>query len=246
MGLEMVKKIPKNVKVKLESEIIDDYYTKRACDSQDLDIKKKSRHILEVQNIAPESDWSIGVIFGSSGSGKTSLAKKLFGANCFQTALNLEKPIISQFGDSMNFEDRAKLLNGIGLNSVPCWVRQAKTLSNGQRARAEASLLISDQSKNLVCIDEWTSVVDRPVAKVMSHCLQKFARKQKKKIILVTCHRDVIEWLKADWMIDCNTEKFINRSELKQGFFLSQKQNLNSTSEGSTEKVGSILASIII
>jgi ATPase subunit of ABC transporter with duplicated ATPase domains len=39
------------------------------------------------------------------------------------------------------------MLNGIGLNSVPCWLRPVKTLSNGQKARAEALLLMSSNKE---------------------------------------------------------------------------------------------------
>lgn len=84
------------------------------------------------------------------------------------------------------------------------------TLSNGQKARAEAALAMV-KTNDTVIIDEWTSVVDRTVAKVMSHCIQKFARKNKKKIILISCHYDVIEWLNPDWIIDCNKSQWIDR-----------------------------------
>ena len=58
----------------------------------------------------------------------------------------------------------------MGLSQVPCWVRPAFTLSNGQQARAKIALTLAD-NKDLAVIDEWTSVVDRTVAKVMSHAV---------------------------------------------------------------------------
>ena len=206
--------IPQKAEVILQSEIFNNFRCKMACDSLDIDITKKSVHHLKVDNINIPNDWSIGVIYGASGSGKTTLAKQLFGEDCFKTIMDENTPIINQLPKELSYEDCSSILNGIGLTSVVCWVRPVKTLSNGQRARAEAALLMT-QSDDVTIIDEWTSVVDRTVAKAMSHCVQKFARRQKKRIILLSCHYDIIEWVKPDWLIDCN----------KQQFFLPQSED---------------------
>lgn len=213
----MKTKIPQIAEVTLQSEIFNNFRCKMACDSLDIDIKKKSVHKLRIENIFVPDDWSIGVIYGASGSGKTTLAKNLFGENCFKAALSEDEPIINQFPEQMSYEQCSSLLNGIGLTSVVCWVRPVKTLSNGQRTRAEAALLMT-RSSEIVAIDEWTSVVDRTVAKAMSHCVQKFARKNKKQIILLSCHNDILEWVKPDWLIDCNKQTF-NLPQSKDFFF---------------------------
>jgi hypothetical protein len=46
---------------------------------------------------------------------------------------------------------------------------------------------------------------------VMSHCVAKHARRSQRKIVLLSCHYDVIEWLNPDWVIDCNEQKFVDR-----------------------------------
>lgn len=215
--------IPNKVEVILESPINTSFRCKMACDSLDIDQKKKSIHHLKIDGINIPSNWNVGLIYGASGSGKTTLAKKLFGEDVFKFVLNVEESIINQFPKSLTYDECAALLSGIGLNSVPCWVRPVKTLSNGQRARAEAALLMV-QNEGIINIDEWTSVVDRTVAKAMSYCLQKFARKHNKQIILLSCHYDVLEWLVPDWLIDCNEQKF----HLKQNedFFFSKREQL--------------------
>lgn len=53
-------------------------------------------------------------------------------------------------------------------------------------------------------MDEYTSVVDRNVAKSMSNALQKFIRNEGKQIILATCHYDILDWLQPDWIYDLN------------------------------------------
>ena len=56
----------------------------------------------------------------------------------------------------------------------------------------------------IIFVDEYTSVVDRNVAMAMSNALQKYIRKNKKRIILATCHYDIFEWLRPDWIYDLN------------------------------------------
>jgi ABC-type multidrug transport system ATPase subunit len=179
--------------LELKCDIPDSYRVKRAANSLDIDVEKKSTHKFAVKADI-DTDYSIGLIVGASGSGKTTFANHVFGQDCFKEYLDKSKPVIEQFPKEMGYDDCAKLLSGVGLTSVPCWIRPAHTLSNGQRSRAEAALALCNSSDSVpVVIDEWTSVVDRTVAKVMSHCVQKHARKQKKRIILLSCHYDVIE-----------------------------------------------------
>lgn len=219
-------KIPNKIDFKLQSELFNNFRCKMACDSLDIDINKKSVHHLKIDNINIPEKWNVAVIYGASGSGKTTLAKHLFGEDIFNNILNENEPIINQLDEDFSYEECANILNGIGLNSVPCWVRPVKTLSNGQKARAEAALLMT-QKKELTIIDEWTSVVDRTVAKAMSHCIQKFAKKHNKKIILLSCHYDIIEWIKPDWVIDCNKQEF--KLPISDDFFFNKREQLEFT-----------------
>lgn len=230
-----------NYSVKLQSEASDGYRCNRAANSVDLDVSKKLTHEMNV-SVDMETDFNVGVIVGASGSGKTTLAKEMFGEDCFATPLDMSKPIIEQFPESYSYDDCVNLLTGIGLNSVPCWIRPVHTLSNGQKARAEAALIMC-QDKTIVCIDEFSSVVDRTVAKAMAHCVQKFARKNKRRIVLCSCHYDVLAWLQPDWVIDCNEQSF-TRTPVED--WLKKKTNYNSTSEKFTGPHGSNLVSITI
>jgi ABC-type lipoprotein export system ATPase subunit len=182
----------------------------KAANSLDIDVEAKSKHHLKV-SADLETDYNVGLIVGASGSGKTTLAKQIFGQDCFESTLDQQTPIIDQLPPHLDYDHCASLLSGVGLTSVPCWIRPVYTLSNGQKARAEACL---QMLKPNAVIDEWTSVVDRNVGKVMSHCVQKHARKMKKKIVLASCHYDVMEWLNPDWIIDCNTQEYIDRRSM--------------------------------
>jgi ABC-type ATPase with predicted acetyltransferase domain len=236
-------KFPNKVEFTLQSEVFPNFRCKMAADSLDIDVNKKSVHHVKIENINVPEEWSVGCVVGNSGSGKTTLLHHIFGSDCFNALLDSEQPIINQFPKSMTYEECANILTGVGLNSVPCWIRAVKTLSNGQKARAEAALLMC-QEKQIIFIDEWTSVVDRTVAKAMSICLSKYAKRNKKKIIICSCHFDIIEWLNPDWLIDCNEQAF--KLPVGDGFFLSQGNNSHLQSGKLKEILGTDLASIII
>jgi GNAT superfamily N-acetyltransferase len=57
---------------------------------------------------------------------------------------------------------------------------------------------------NLVVIDEFTSVVDRTVARIASAAISNAIRlnKIKARLVAITCHDDVIPWLQPDWVLD--------------------------------------------
>lgn len=194
----------------------------KAANSLDIDIAKKLRHEFKVEADI-ESDYNVGLILGASGSGKTTLAHEIWGADCFDELLDLTLPVIDQFPEGIEYDDCARMLAGVGLTSVPCWIRPAITLSNGQRCRAEIALQMAPKAAGVVVLDEWTSVVDRTVGKVMSHCIQKHARKMGKRVVLLSCHYDVLDWLNPDWVIDCNKQKYTDRRGLQSAFRRSEE-----------------------
>lgn len=200
--------------VTLSSPVATGYRCQRAADSLDIDAAKKAVHELRVE-VDLETPWALGMIVGASGSGKTTAARVLFPAVDFERQiLEPSTPVIEQFPAAWTYDQCAQALMAIGLSQVPCWIRPAHTLSNGQRARAEAALQLARDGDGPVVIDEWTSVVDRTVGKAMSHCAQKHARRSGRPLVLLSCHYDVIDWINPDWLIDCNTQTFHDRRSL--------------------------------
>ena len=113
--------------------------------------------------------------------------------------LTNNKPLISNF-DWLEPKEATFLLSAMGLASVPTWLRPYALLSNGEQYRASLAYKVGKASENdVILIDEFTSVVDRDVAKAMSNALQKYIRRTNKKIILASCHFDIMEWLLPDW-----------------------------------------------
>ncbi len=68
-------------------------------------------------------------------------------------------------------------------------------------------------SSAIVAFDEFTSVVDRNVARVVSAAIAKGIRSGNlaRRFVAVTCHYDVTEWLAPDWVIDMATCTFQRR-----------------------------------
>lgn len=152
--------------------------------------------------------WNVGLIVGASGSGKTTIAKKVFSDfKLFDGFDWLCDSVIDDFGDEYSAKQITEILSKVGFSSPPDWLKPFAVLSNGQKMRAELARLILTADKPVI-YDEFTSVVDRQVAKIGSAAIQKFIRKSAKQFIAVSCHYDIEEWLEPDWIFDCNKMEF--------------------------------------
>ena len=192
----------------LKSEVKKDEYTNYIQDTFDLKVGDVSKVCIPNKlNIESFKDWNIGVICGASGSGKSTILKHLAKQHNTKIASPLfdsTKCLISNF-DTMTPKDATMLLSQMGLASVPTWIRPFNVLSNGEQYRASLAKAVSDaKDDEIIFVDEYTSVVDRNVAMSMSNALQKYIRRTNKKIILATCHYDIFEWLRPDWIYDLN------------------------------------------
>jgi len=156
--------------------------------------------------------WNIGLIVGNSGSGKSSVAKKCFG-EIHQLEWNNES-IIENFDKSLTMDQITFILGSVGFNSIPYWLKPFSVLSNGEKSRVELARLLAE--KEFSIYDEFTSMVDRDVAKSMSFSVQKAARKLNKKLILISCHKDIEEWLEPCWILDMDKNVFFCQKKEKE------------------------------
>lgn len=193
-------------KVNLISYVEKDNYTDYVCDKFDLAIQDKvvtEVPIFSLEDLNSIDNWNIGLVCGNSGSGKSTVLRHL--GRIPQPQYDYSKSVVSQF-PNLKEEDVVDLLTSVGLASVPTWLHKPNELSNGELARLDICKIISEVKDDVILIDEFTSVVNRDCAKSLSFALQRYIRKNNKKIILSSCHFDIIEWLKPDWIFNLNKQ----------------------------------------
>jgi hypothetical protein len=156
-----------------------------------------------------DDDWQVGVIVGPSGSGKTSMGRDVLGPEALWTGgvWPDDAPIVDAIAPGGDFNDVTAALSAVGLGSVPSWLRPYGVLSNGEKFRAELARIVAEAPGRVV-IDEFTSVVDRQIAKIGALAFQKAWRRTKGKAVLLSCHYDVLDWLEPDWIFDTSTGVF--------------------------------------
>jgi len=155
----------------------------------------------------PDS-YAIGLIVGPSGSGKSSLLSEI--GNIEMPQWDDSKSVCSHFADDVDAKEK---LGAAGLNSIPAMLLPYSRLSNGQKFRANIARLLNSN----VVIDEFTSVVDRQVAKSCSWAVQRYIRGMGlRNVVFASCHYDIIEWLNPDWVFDTETKVMSNRGLVRR------------------------------
>lgn len=198
-------------------------------------IKENFIGSIDIEN----KDWQIGIIVGSSGSGKSTIAKQIF-KDYYITAFNYgDESVLDEMPKDKTTEQITTIFNSVGFATVWSWLKPYHVLSNGEKMRVDLARAILSDSDMFV-FDEFTSVVDRTIAKTASFAIQKSVRKLNKKFVAVSCHHDIIEWLEPDWVYDTDAKQF----------FFAQKntkdQNYALKLENVQQKNGTFLKNIII
>ena len=187
-------------------------------------------------------EWNVGLIVGSSGTGKTTIAREVFpDSYIFEQSYN-EKSVIDDMPDDKSIKEITKAFTSVGFASPPSWLKPYAVLSNGEKMRCDLAKSILEENEMIV-FDEFTSVVNREVAKTGSLAIQKAVRRSGKKFIAVSCHSDIIEWLMPDWIYNTDEKRFFFVKENTSH----QKLNWKSIRQGVTKRdFGSRLKSITI
>lgn len=172
----------------------------------DVPLAERASESFQVDLPDPDEEWTIGAIVGPSGSGKTTIARAAFGDAFYEVSQwPSDRAVIDGFGE-VPVKQITSTLTAVGFSSPPSWLKPYHVLSNGEKFRcdlARALLLVN----RVVVFDEFTSVVDRTVAKVGSAAIARSLRAGlvDKRFVAVTCHYDLLEWLEPDWVLDMAT-----------------------------------------
>lgn len=162
----------------------------------------------EVNLPLEDRPWHVGLVVGPSGSGKSTIARHLWPeALAASEPWPADRALVDAFPAEMSIKEITLLLSSVGFSSPPAWRLPYHVLSTGQRYRAELARLLAARRPLTVC-DEYTSVIDRTVAQIGSHALQKTVRRRRQRFIAVTCHEDVEAWLDPDWVYRVAENRF--------------------------------------
>ena len=185
--------------MRLSCKIAPDEKTSRLSEAFDYDFDGEI--VTEIKDL-PElpDDFSIGLIVGPSGGGKTTLLNTL--GEIKKPTWEDGKSVFSHFS---SYEEALERFGAVGFNSIPQMCLPYKKLSNGEKFRCDLARSLDSGA----VIDEFTSVVNRDVAKSASNAIKRYVtKKQLKKIVLASCHYDIIEWLRPDWTYKVLTGEF--------------------------------------
>jgi GNAT superfamily N-acetyltransferase len=88
-------------------------------------------------------------------------------------------------------------------------VRPFDALSNGQQFRVSLARALADAAVDgrMRVVDEYSSVVDRTVARIGSAAVAASVRRLGLQFVAVTCHYDVLDWLDPDWIYEPHTNQ---------------------------------------
>ena len=230
----------------------DSFRSQQVAGMFDLPIADTSRAHVRAQLPGLNEPWEIGMIVGPSGSGKSAIARAAYRANLVQPSRwPRDVAIVDAMGDGP-IHRITHTLTCVGLGSPRTWVKPYAVLSNGEKfrcdlARALLKAMSTEQADEnaalanqpLVVMDEYTSVVSRAIARVASAALSRAIRSKQipVRFVAVTCHEDVIPWLRPDWVLRMQPAEMAG-----QGTPISEISNLKSeTSDPSSDSFLGVL-----
>lgn len=199
-----------SVHLKVESDIRLSPRVKQLSGMFDAPIAEKLSHQWDGEIPIDDRPWNVGLIVGPSGAGKSSVARQMFGEE--RKFVWASQSIIDDFAKKFTIAEIAEICSAVGFNTIPSWAKPHAVLSTGEKFRVDLARRLIEIEDDLIMVDEFTSVVDRQVAHIGCHAVQKHVRKSGKKFVAVTCHYDVVDWLQPDWMLEPATMSFQWRS----------------------------------
>lgn len=217
------------IETAVESAVTETFRVKQVAGLFDLDVQAKSSRSWRVELPEHDGEWSIGAIVGPSGSGKSRVARAAYGdALVERFDWPHDRAVVDAFPEAMSAKDITAVLSSVGFSSPPAWVLPYHVLSNGQKFRCDMARALlcpppGGPTPGMVAMDEFTSVVDRQVAQFGSAAIAKTVRGKRlakaggaSRFVAVTCHHDILEWLRPDWVLDMASGRLARGS--LQGF----------------------------
>jgi ABC-type dipeptide/oligopeptide/nickel transport system ATPase subunit/GNAT superfamily N-acetyltransferase len=196
------------IDVAVETEIKQTLRVEQLSAMFDAPVGDKCRLEWKIDFPIEEQPWNVGLVVGPSGSGKSTIMRSVWGEppELSWTAGS----VVDDFKKGIPIGDIAAACQAVGFNTIPAWMRPQSVLSNGEKFRVDLARRLLELPDPIV-VDEFTSVVDRQVAQIGCHAVQKHVRRSKRQFVGVSCHYDIIDWLQPDWVLDMATRTFTRR-----------------------------------
>src|SRR3954453_20308130 len=176
-----------NYKITVACPIHDSFRVQQVAGMFDVPLAEKASEQFIADVPDTDENWQIGLIVGPSGSGKSTIARRAFGENVYTNAdWPTDRAVVDCFG-KLSVRYVVELFTAVGFGSPPSWIKPYHVLSNGERFRCDLARALAkgyrlsaignqpsqasgrepkaESRQPLVVFDEFTSVVDRNVAK---------------------------------------------------------------------------------
>jgi uncharacterized protein len=141
---------------------------------------------------------------GPSGSGKSSILRevgKQLKAHDAMICTLPDVPLIEAIPGSM--PERLATLTACGLGEARLMLRTPSQLSDGQRYRFRVAMAFASGTGTIM-MDEFTAVLDRPLAKVLAYNVRKLVSRSGIGALCATTHDDIAADLQLDVWVQCH------------------------------------------
>jgi GNAT superfamily N-acetyltransferase len=218
------------IDITVSCNVHDSFRVQQVAGMFDVPLAEKASEHFQADVPGVREEWQIGLIVGPSGSGKSTIARRAFAPDLYSSVdWPADRAVVDCFGE-LSVRHVVELFTAVGFGAPPSWVKPYQVLSNGERFRCDLARSLArglgtggwglekrtvgilqppapSPQAPLVVFDEFTSVVDRNVAKVCSAAIAKGIRRGHLpcRFVAVTCHYDVAPWLEPDWILDMAT-----------------------------------------
>ena len=223
--------------------VFDSFRVQQVAGMFDVPLAQRASERFSVEIPDWNDAWRVGLIVGPSGSGKSTIAREIFGPRLYRRAdwpedrAVIDCVLPEAAGGTRPIKEITRLFTAVGFGSPPSWVKPYQVLSGGEQFRCDLARGLAEAACGVQCVegevnsnhpaphtphstphpllafDEFTSVVDRNVARAVSAAVSRGIRSGQIgcRFAAITCHYDVTDWLEPDWVIDMALGTFQRR-----------------------------------